>query len=146
MTTETQASKSVVNLNIEYTIVNNLLNTEVNYPLNFLSLEEVTQVQLLGSLIEILNKMEVPETSNITANTIQEAHDELVKEPILFPFGSVIKMDLTDMQNGIAVEFTHDSKIASLHPMHTIVLLDSIIKVLKAMAVMIVRKTEQAKQ
>lgn len=143
MTTNNQALSDIVNLNIEYSIVERTLKTEVNYPFNFLALEEVMQVQMLGSLIELLNNMEVPEASNITPNTIQEAHDELVLEDMLFPFGSVIRMDLSDKENGIKVDFKHDDKIASLHPMHTIVILDSIIKVLKAMAVMIVKKCER---
>ncbi|MBL0710761.1 MAG: hypothetical protein JJV99_07095 [Colwellia sp.] len=145
MVKKAEVKKEVLELNIKYSIEDKKLKTDVNYPHNFLSLCDQEKVQLLSGLIDVLNKLEVPETPNITKNSINEAHDELVQETILFPFGSSIKMDITDRQQ-IEIDFVHDDKIASLHPMHSVVLLDQIIKVLKAMAIMIIRKNDLAER
>lgn len=145
MVKKAEVNKEVLELNVKYSIEGNKLKTNINYPHNFLSLCDQEKVQLLSALIDVFNKLEVPETPNITSNSINEAHDELVQETILFPFGSSIKIDISNRQH-IEVDFVHDDKIASLHLMHTVVLLDQIIIVLKAMAVMIIKKNDLAEK
>lgn len=134
--------KSLIQLNVTYSIAEEKLKTNVNYPIEFIRLEYVEQVSLLGSLIELLNKTEVPDFPEGMLDLTQ-AHDSLVTEGVqLFPFCSIIELDLTNKEQAVGVKFTHDKSVATIHPMHAAVLVDSIIKVLSAMAIMVVRRSE----
>lgn len=135
--------KVIISLNIGYAIESGKLKTTISYPIEFLELDDVDQVQLIGSLIDLLNKTEIPTLSDGTDFNLESAHDSLVTEGgQLFPFGSTIKLDLTRKEKSVGVEFMHDKSIGTLHSMHTAVLIDSIIKVLTAMAIMVVRRVE----
>lgn len=135
-------NSDLLNLQIHYQILDDKLKTEVNYSSNFFMLKDIDQVQIISALIDILNNTEIPESNERELKNLTESHAELITEcSELFPFSSCILVDLSNKETAISVDFSHDSSIATLHPYHSLVLVDSIIKVLKATATMIVKKS-----
>ncbi|MGP5159768.1 hypothetical protein [Pseudoalteromonas prydzensis] len=133
----------LIQLSVTYAIECGELKTEIMYPYNFLALDAITQVNLISSLIDLLNSSEVPEELADDVLSLDESHRQLVTECTqLFPFGSQIKLNISNDDKSGDVQFEHDDSVGSLHKVHLMVLVDSIIKVLSAMAIMIVNKTE----
>lgn len=135
--------KELIELVILYSIDNEKLVTNVMYPENFISLEDMEKVQMLSSIIDAINSASF-ENVDFESNSIETAHEELVKEcKDIFPFNSKVSFDLSNKSQGIPFEFIHDDSIHSLHPMHMVVIADSLVIALKSMAITIVNRSDK---
>lgn len=139
-----ELSMDTIDLKVNYKIIDNKLNTEIEYPQNFLDLPDSQKVSLLSGLIDYFNAEAIPEELVEHLLPLKEAHSSLVQESaVLFPFYTTISMDLSESDpDAVSVILTHEEKIGSLHKMDQMVLIDGIVTVLKAMAIMIVNKPE----
>lgn len=141
-------TNDVITLEVNYSVAvtdeKPKLSTQINYPQNFLLMPEREQVAVLDALIDVLNNLPVPEAPPGEHYSVEAAHDDLVENcSSIFPFGSSIILDMSNKEEAIGCEFRHDPSIGSMHPYHSVVLIDSIIQVLTAMCVMIIKKSEK---
>ncbi|MEJ6534053.1 hypothetical protein [Pseudoalteromonas lipolytica] len=134
--------KELIELQISYSIENEKLVTSVMYPENFLSLADMEKVQLLSSIIDTINGSSFD--VDFESKSIEAAHDELVQEcKNIFPFSSKVSFDLSNKTKSIPFEFIHDDSIHSLHPMHMVVIADTLVVALKNMAITIVKSADR---
>lgn len=130
-------------LQVTHQLKNDELSTEIDFPESFLLCEDTEKVQLIGALIDSFNGMVIPGSDGMDLPSVNEAHRLIVAEAaILFPLCSTITLDISDSQVEVPVTIQHERKIGSMHIHHQIVLIDSIVKVLTAMAVVIVKNNQ----